>query len=44
MMEMEGWLIVVLVVMLVGYVRLLRRYRRNIRKVAFMFDALDNGD
>lgn len=26
------------------YLRLARRYRRNIRKVAFMFDAIDNVD
>ena len=27
-----------------GYIRLYRHYRRNIRKVAFMFDAMDNVD
>ncbi|MCH3991628.1 MAG: hypothetical protein LKE68_03215 [Prevotella sp.] len=27
-----------------GYIRLYRHYRRNIRKVAFMFDAMDNFD
>lgn len=29
---------------IVGYVRLYRRYRRNIKKVKFLFDAVDNVD
>ena len=28
----------------VGYIRLYRHYRRNIKKVTFLFDAIDNGD
>ena len=36
--------IVVLLVAVVGYVRLYRQYRRNIKKVSFLFDAIDNGD
>lgn len=36
--------IVVLLVAVVGYVRLYRHYRRNIKKVRFLFDAIDNGD
>ena len=36
--------IVVLLVAVVGYVRLYRHYRRNIKKVSFLFDAIDNGD
>ncbi len=39
--------IIVLALILVGtvlYVRLWLHYRRNIRKVAFMFDAIDNVD
>lgn len=28
----------------VGYIRLYRHYRRNIKKVAFLFDAIDNAD
>lgn len=36
--------IVVLLVAIVGYVRLYRHYRRNIKKVRFLFDAIDNGD
>ncbi len=35
---------VVVLLLLFGYVRLFRHYRRNIRKVAFMFDAMDNVD
>ena len=37
-------IIVVLLVTVVGYVRLYRHYRRNIKKVRFLFDAIDNGD
>ena len=37
-------IIVVLLVAVVGYVRLYRHYRRNINKVRFLFDAIDNGD
>ena len=36
--------IVVLLVAVVGYVRLYSHYRRNIKKVRFLFDAIDNGD
>ena len=36
--------IVVLLVAVVSYVRLYRHYRRNIKKVRFLFDAIDNGD
>lgn len=35
---------VLLLVAVVGYVRLYRHYRRNIKKVRFLFDAIDNGD
>ena len=28
----------------VGYIRLYHHYRRNIKKVTFLFDAIDNGD
>ena len=37
-------IILVLLVAVVGYVRLYRHYRRNIKKVRFLFDAIDNGD
>ena len=37
-------IIVVLLVAVVGYIRLYRHYRRNIKKVSFLFDAIDNGD
>ncbi|WP_337810521.1 sensor histidine kinase [Prevotella sp.] len=37
-------IIVVLLVAVVGYVRLYRHYRRNIKKVRLLFDAIDNGD
>lgn len=37
-------IILVLLVAVVGYVRLYRHYRRNINKVRFLFDAIDNGD
>ena len=34
----------ILVITIIGYIRLLRRYRRNIKKVRFLFDAVDNVD
>lgn len=37
-------LVLVVAVMALGYVRLCLNYRRNIRKVAFMFDAIDASD
>lgn len=37
-------IIVLLLVAVVGYVRLYRHYSRNIKKVRFLFDAIDNGD
>ena len=37
-------IIVFLLVAVVGYIRLYRHYRRNIKKVTFLFDAIDNGD
>lgn len=37
-------IIVLLFVAVVGYIRLYRHYRRNIKKVSFLFDAIDNGD
>ena len=37
-------IIVLLLVAAVGYVRLYCHYRRNIKKVTFLFDAIDNGD
>ena len=37
-------LVLVVAVMVLGYVRLYLSYRRNIRKVAFMFDAIDASD
>lgn len=37
-------IIVLLLVAVVGYIRLYRHYRRNIKKVIFLFDAIDNGD
>ena len=37
-------IIVLLFVAVVGYIRLYRHYRRNIKKVRFLFDAIDNGD
>lgn len=37
-------IIVLLLVAVVGYIRLYRNYRRNIKKVTFLFDAIDNGD
>lgn len=38
------FLLLVIAGMIVGYVRLVRRYRKNIDKVRFMFDAMDNVD
>ena len=37
-------IIVLLLVAVVGYIRLYRHYRRNFKKVTFLFDAIDNGD
>ena len=37
-------LVLVVAAMVLGYVRLCLNYRRNIRKVAFMFDAIDASD
>lgn len=37
-------IIVLLLVAVVSYIRLYRHYRRNIKKVTFLFDAIDNGD
>lgn len=37
-------IIVLLLVAVVGYIRLYSHYRRNIKKVSFLFDAIDNGD
>lgn len=37
-------IIVLLLVAVVGYIRLYRHYCRNIKKVTFLFDAIDNGD
>lgn len=37
-------IIVLLLVAVVGCIRLYRHYRRNIKKVTFLFDAIDNGD
>ena len=37
-------IIVLLLVAVVGYIRLYRHYRRNIKKVTFLFDAIGNGD
>ena len=37
-------IILLLLVSVVGYIRLYRHYRRNIKKVTFLFDAIDNGD
>ena len=44
---MDYKLIIIIVLLLVaveGYIRLYRHYRRNIKKVTFLFDAIDNGD
>ena len=37
-------IILLLVVSVAGYIRLYRHYRRNIKKVTFLFDAIDNVD
>ena len=37
-------IVVLLLVAVVCYIRLYRHYRRNIKKVTFLFDAIDNGD
>lgn len=37
-------LLLIILLLLTAYFRLWRRYHRNIRKAAFLFDALDSGD
>ena len=37
-------IVLLLVVSVAGYLRLYRHYRRNIKKVIFLFDAIDNVD
>lgn len=37
-------IVLLLVVSVAGYIRLYRHYRRNIKKVIFFFDAIDNVD
>lgn len=37
-------IVLLLVVSVTGYIRLYRHYRRNIKKVIFLFDAIDNVD
>lgn len=37
-------IVLLLVVSIAGYIRLYRHYRRNIKKVIFLFDAIDNVD
>lgn len=37
-------IVLLLVVSVAGYIRLYRHYRRNINKVIFLFDAIDNVD
>ena len=37
-------IVLLLVVSVAGYIRLYRYYRRNIKKVIFLFDAIDNVD
>ena len=37
-------IILLLVAAVAGYIRLYRHYRRNIKKVTFLFDAIDNVD
>lgn len=37
-------IVLLLVVSVAGYIRLYRHYRRNIKKVTFLFDAIDNVD
>ena len=45
MMTIPVWAVVAAVAVAVAlYVRLLLHYRRNTRKVAFMYDAIDNND
>lgn len=45
MMTIPVWAVMAAVAVAVAlYVRLLLHYRRNTRKVAFMFDAIDNND
>ena len=45
MMTIPVWAVMAAVAVTVAlYVRLLLHYRRNTRKVAFMFDAIDNND
>lgn len=44
---MDAKLIIIAILLvgaIVGYIRLYRHYRRNIKKVAFLFDAIDNVD
>lgn len=44
-MDINKVIIIVLLLMaVVSYIRLYRHYRRNIKKVTFLFDAIDNGD
>ena len=44
-MDINKVIIIVLLLGAVGgYIRLYRHYRRNIKKVTFLFDAIDNGD
>lgn len=38
------FIVLLLVVSVAGYIRLYRHYRRNIKKVIFLFDAIDNVD
>lgn len=42
--ELMVLLVVLLALLLVGYVRLYRHYRRNLKKVSFLFDSIDNVD
>ena len=37
-------IVLLLVAAIAGYIRLYRHYRRNIKKVSFLFDAIDNVD
>ena len=37
-------IVLLLVAAIAGYIRLYRHYRRNIKKVTFLFDAIDNVD
>lgn len=45
-MSLWYWMLMAMVAIaaVTGYIRLRRRYRRNLRKVSFMFDAIDNLD